>query len=406
MISFTGFLTEEKNLHLEHLEDEILNNGITGTRKAINFLQALRDMLAGNAKSGVNVTVKWDGAPAVFAGINPENNQFFVGTKSVFNKNAKINYTPEDVDRNHPIGDLNNKLKVALTHLSKLGITDVLQGDLLWYTQDNFTEQVIDGEKYITFQPNTIVYAVPKKDASQILSSKMGIVWHTTYSGDTMEGMSATLSVNMRKLTKTTDVWYSDATYKDTSGTANFNKEETKNITKILSNAGKIFHKLNPKILQKIVEDEKILILVKTFNNTKVKEGQKIRNTLRHARELGEYVEEKYQKEIDKLKRPQSKETKTKEMREFVGFFKKHLKDISNIFEMQNLLIFAKDKIISKLEKAKGAMDTFIRTDDGYRITQPEGFVAVDKVGKAVKLVNRLEFSRANFTAAKKWDKG
>ena len=405
MISFTGFLAEEKNLHLEHLEDEILNNGITGTRKAINFLQALRDMLAGNAKSGVNVTVKWDGAPAVFAGINPENNQFFVGTKSVFNKNAKINYTPEDVDRNHPIGDLNNKLKVALTHLSKLGITDVLQGDLLWYTQDNFTEQVIDGEKYITFQPNTIVYAVPKKDASQILSSKMGIVWHTTYSGDTMEGMSATLSVNMRKLTKTTDVWYSDATYKDTSGTANFNKEETKNITKILSNAGKIFHKLNPKILQKIVEDEKILILVKTFNNTKVKEGQKIRNTLRHARELGEYVEEKYQKEIDKLKRPQSKETKTKEMREFVGFFKKHLRDISNIFEMQNLLIFAKDKIISKLEKAKGAMDTFIRTDDGYRITQPEGFVAVDKVGKAVKLVNRLEFSRANFTAATKWDK-
>ena len=406
MISFTGFLTEEKNLHLEHLEDEILNNGITGTRKAINFLQALRDMLAGNAKSGVNVTVKWDGAPAVFAGINPENNQFFVGTKSVFNKNAKINYTPEDVDRNHPIGDLNNKLKVALTHLSKLGITDVLQGDLLWYTQDNFTEQVIDGEKYITFQPNTIVYAVPKKDASQILSSKMGIVWHTTYSGDTMEGMSATLAVNMRKLTKTTDVWYSDATYNDSSGTANFNKEETKNITKILSSAGKIFHKLNPKILQKIVEDEKILILVKTFNNTKVREGQKITNTLRHARELGEYVEEKYQKEIDKLKRPQSKETKTKEMREFVGFFKKHLRDISNIFEMQNLLIFAKDKIISKLEKAKGAMDTFIRTDDGYRITQPEGFVAVDKVGKAVKLVNRLEFSRANFTAAKKWDKG
>ena len=404
MHSFTGFLTEEKNLHLEHLEDEILNNGITGTRKAINFLQALRDMLAGNAKSGVNVTVKWDGAPAVFAGINPENNQFFVGTKSVFNKNAKINYTPEDVDRNHPVGGLNNKLKVALTHLSKLGITDVLQGDLL-YTQDDLTEQVIDGEKYIIFQPNTIVYAVPKKDASQILSSKMGIVWHTTYSGDTMEGMSATLAVNMRKLTKTTDVWYSDATYKDTSGTANFNKEETKNITKILSNAGKIFHKLNPKILQKIVEDEKTLTLVKTFNNTKVKEGQKITNTLRHARELGEYVEEKYQKEIDKLKRPQSKETKTKEMREFVGFFKKHLKDMSNIFEMQNLLLLAKDKIISKLEKARGAMDTFIRTDDGYRITQPEGFVAVDKVGKAVKLVNRLEFSRANFTAAKNWDK-
>ena len=194
-------------------------------------------------------------------------------------------------------------------------------------------------------------------------------------------------------MTNSTDVWYSDATYNDSSGTANFNKEETKNITKILSNAGKIFHKLNPKILQKIVEDEKTLTLVKTFNNTKVREGQKITNTLRHARELGEYVEEKYQKEIDKLKRPQSKETKTKEMREFVGFFKKHLKDMSNIFEMQNLLLLAKDKIISKLEKARGAMDTFIRTDDGYRITQPEGFGAVDRVGNAVSLVCRLVVS-------------
>ena len=405
MFAFASFLTEQKNLHMEHLEDEVLNGGVAGTRGALNFLQGLRDMLAGNADASVNVTVKWDGAPAVFAGYNPENDRFFVGTKGVFAKNAKINYNEADITTNHS-GGLASKLKVAFNELSKVNIKGVLQGDMM-YTADDLQTETIDNEPYITFQPNTIVYAVPVKSrlAAKILSSNMGIVWHTTYSGDTMEGMSATLSVNMRKLTKTTDVWYSDATYKDTSGTANFNKEETKNITKILSNAGKIFHKLNPKILQKIVEDEKILILVKTFNNTKVKEGQKIRNTLRHARELGEYVEEKYQKEIDKLKRPQSKETKTKEMREFVGFFKKHLRDISNIFEMQNLLIFAKDKIISKLEKAKGAMDTFIRTDDGYRITQPEGFVAVDKVGKAVKLVNRLEFSRANFTAATKWDK-
>ena len=125
MFSFNGFLTEAKNLHLEHLEDEVLNNGVVGTRGAINFLQSLRDMLAGSSKSSVNVTVKWDGAPAIFAGINPENGQFFVGTKGVFNKNAKINYTIDDIDRNHPGTGLNQKLKVALTELSKLGIKDV-----------------------------------------------------------------------------------------------------------------------------------------------------------------------------------------------------------------------------------------------------------------------------------------
>ncbi len=181
MFSFNGFLTEAKNLHLEHLEDEVLNNGVEGTRGAINFLQSLRDMLAGNVKSSVNVTVKWDGAPAIFAGIHPENGQFFVGTKGVFNKNAKINYSHEDIDGNHPSSGLNNKLKVALTELSKLGIKDVLQGDML-FTQEDLEKKTIEGKQYIIFQPNTIVYAVPMESASQILSSKMGIVFHTTYS--------------------------------------------------------------------------------------------------------------------------------------------------------------------------------------------------------------------------------
>ncbi len=190
MFTFDGFLTEAKNLHLEHLEDEVLNNGVAGTRGAINFLQSLRDMLAGNSKSSVNVTVKWDGAPAVFAGINPENDQFFVGTKGVFNKNAKINYSHEDIDRNHPAGGLNQKLKVALTELSKLGIKEVLQGDML-FTQDDLEKKTIEGTQYVTFQPNTILYAVPMESASQILSSKMGIVFHTTYSGRTMEDMTS-----------------------------------------------------------------------------------------------------------------------------------------------------------------------------------------------------------------------
>ena len=166
VLSFNGFLTEQKNLHLEHLEDEILNNGVVGTRGAINFLQSLRDMLAGNSKSSVNVTVKWDGAPAIFAGINPENGQFFVCTKGVLNKNAKINYTIDDIDRNHPGTGLNQKLKVALTELSKLGIKNVLQGDML-FTQEDIEKKTIDGKQYV-FRSNYFKFKIYCKRDNRI----------------------------------------------------------------------------------------------------------------------------------------------------------------------------------------------------------------------------------------------
>ena len=405
MFTFDGFLTEEKNLHLEHLEDEVLNNGVVGTRGAINFLQSLRDMLAGNAKSSVNVTVKWDGAPAIFAGINPENDQFFVGIKGVFNKNAKINYTIDDIDRNHPSSGLNQKLKVALTELSKLGIKDVIQGDMM-FTQDDLKKETIDGKQYITFQPNTIVYAIPMESASQILKSSMGIVFHTTYSGKTMEDMSASFNVNLRGLSKNSGVWFSDANYKDTSGTINFNKEETKKITSILSDAGKTFRKLDSGILGMLSQDEELKILVKTYNNTKVRAGEKITNTRMHTKGLIEYIYDKKKKDVDKIKRPQNKAVKQESMDRIMKYFRSNASQLVRIFDMQNLLVSAKNMIVKKLEGAKGVADTFIKTPKGFKTTNVEGFVAIDKVGKAVKLVDRLEFSQNNFNAAKNWSKG
>jgi len=404
VFTFDGFLTEEKNLHLEHLEDEVLNNGIVGTRGAINFLQSLRDMLAGNAKSSVNVTVKWDGAPAIFAGINPENGQFFVGTKGVFNKNAKINYSHDDIDRNHPSSGLNQKLKVALTELSKLGIKEVIQGDMM-FTQSDLKKETIDGESYITFQPNTIVYAVPIKSASRILSSTMGIVFHTTYSGKTMEDMSASFSVNLRGLDKNAGVWFSDAEYKDTSGTINFNKDETSDITNILSDAGRTFRKMDSSFLGMISQNEELKILVKTYNNTKVRAGEKITNTKKHTAGLIAYVYDESKKKVDKVKRAQNKEIKQQNMDRLMKFFRSNSSKLVTVFDMQNLLVDAKDMIIRKLEKAKGVASTFVRTSSGYKVTQPEGFVAIDHLGKAVKLVDRLEFAHQNFNAAKNWAK-
>ena len=181
MFSFKGFFTQEKNTHLEHLEDDIINRGSKGGVNAINFLNSVRNMLAGNIGGKLNMSVKWDGAPAVFCGTNPENGKFFVGTKSVFNKSPKINYTPTDIRRNHG-GELANKLQVCLRELPKLGLDGIYQGDLL-FTRGDLKAVAIDGEKMITFTPNTITYAVPAGSdiARRIARAKLGIVFHTKY---------------------------------------------------------------------------------------------------------------------------------------------------------------------------------------------------------------------------------
>ena len=397
-------LTEQKNLHLEHLEDEVLNGGVNGTRSAINFLQSLRDMLAGSSKSRVDVSVKWDGAPAIFVGINPENGKFFVGSKSVFAKNAKLNYSVGDISTNHA-GGLADKLKVAFEVLSPLSWNGIFQGDMM-FTNNDLKKETIEDRPYVTFQPNTILYAVPYKSADSFLSAKMGVVWHTSYSGKTMEDMTAKFGVKLSQIPKTKEAWMMDATYRDVSGTATFNKKDTITITKILSNAGKMFQSLKPAVLSRIVEDEPIRTLIKTFNNTKVKSGEKIKNTRQHTRGVIAFAYDKLKKDVDKVKREQTKKAKQQVMDEKMQFFRSNSSQLVKIFDMQNLLVDAKEMIIRKLEGAKGLTQTFIKTNRGFKVTAPEGFVAVDRLaGTAVKLVDRMEFSMHNFTAAKEWDK-
>ena len=406
MFAFTSYLTEQKNLHMEHLEDEVLNGGVEGTRGAINFLQGLRDMLAGHGSSSVNVTVKWDGAPAVFAGINPENDQFFVGTKGIFAKNAKINYSHGDINKNHK-GGLAKKLHTALDELSKVGIKGVLQGDMM-YSSDDLKKEEIDGESYITFQPNTIVYAVPVKSqlAAKIMSSKMGIVWHTTYTGDTMEDMSASFGVSAGAFQKTGSVWQADASFRDTSGTSTMTKSETDQVTAILSKAGKLFQELDSNVLRMVSNDPQTSLLVKTYNNTKVRAGTKISNVRKHTAGVIAFVYDRLKADIDKVKQEKTKIAKKETMDRYVGFLRKNSSELVKIFAMQNLLIDAKLLIVRKLESIKGLTRTFVRTSTGYRVTAPEGFVAIDNLkGGALKLVDRMEFAHQNFNAAKNWDK-
>ena len=403
MLSFNTFLTEGKegkNLHMEHIEDSVLNLGVKGTREAINFMRNVRDMLAGNSQKKVDITVKWDGAPAIFAGIDPSDKKFFVAKKGIFNKNPKLYKTPAEVDADTS-GDLADKLKACLKYLPEIGITGVIQGDLL-YTQNDLKTSTIDGVNYVTFHPNTIVYAIPLDNplAKRIQSAKLGIVWHTQYEGDSLENMKAAFGKDVTSsLKETKNVWFTDVNYKDVSGKATMTAGETAEVTKILSDAGKLFYKTDASTLNAISDDEELLMRIKTFNNTKVRNQEKITNVKKHVTELIAYIDGIYQKEIEAKKSAAGKASSQQKAQRILSFFSaKNKQNLENIFTIMNMLVDAKHILINKLNELK-SLHTFLMTKDGYEVTGVEGYVAIDKLsGNAVKLVDRMTFSYSNFS--------
>lgn len=401
MLNLKEFLKEEKNTHMEHIEDLVFNEGVAGTRKAINFLRDLRDMLAGHSKSKITSTVKWDGAPAIFAGIDPSDGKFFVAKKGVFNKNPKVYKTVADIDADLS-GELAAKFKVALEQFSKLGIkSGVYQGDLM-FTNDKKIE-TIDGEKYITFHPNTIVYAVPYSSelGKRIRTCKIGVVWHTTYEGDSFETMRASFGKPIvDKFNQLPYVWMDDANYKDYSGTATFTASETEELTKVLTRVGAMFQVMDARTLNAISQDEDLLMAVKTFNNSKIRQGKTITNTREHVKELFNYIHDKYQADIESKKTAAGKAKAEERKKKVMSFFAHHDQNqIVAIFDIVVLLSEAKQMIINKMNQA-GHINTFLRTTNGFKVTGVEGFVAIDHLtGGAVKIVDRMEFSKSNFSA-------
>jgi hypothetical protein len=404
MKTLKGFikqLDEEKNVHMEHLEDLIFNEGVDGTRKAINFLRDLRDMLAGNSSSKVTATVKWDGAPAVFAGVDPRDGKFFVAKKGVFNKEPKVYKTPAEVDADTQ-GDLATKLKVALAEFKKLGIkSGVFQGDMM-FTSADLSNETINGEKYTTFHPNTIVYAIPYQSelAKKVRRAKVGVVWHTTYTGDSFETMKAVFGKSIiNQMNSVPSVWMDDANYKDYSGTATFTAAETKHVTEMISEIGKLFNKIPASTINAISQDPDLLMLVKTYNNTKVRAGEKI-NPKQHVDGLFRWIYDRFQKDIDTKKTEKGKSAQEERRKKILAFFANHPKeDIVKIFQLSNMIADVKIPIISKMNQA-GHINTFVRTTSGFKVAGVEGFVAIDHLkGGAVKIVDRMEFSRNNFSA-------
>ena len=402
MENFSNFITEQKNTHMTHIEDKVLYGGVDGTRQAINALRGLRDMLSGTSKG--RVSVKWDGAPAIFAGQDPRDGQFFVAKKGIFNKNPKVYKTDADIDADTK-GDLNTKLKAALKYLPDLGIKGVVQGDFL-FSRADLEGKKIGGQKYVVFHPNTIAYAIPWDQAADVRAAKIGIVWHTTYTGNSFENMTASYGVDVSQFRKSRNVWSQDAMLRDVTN-ATMSERETTEVNSLLTQIGRLFKQTSSTTLKTVADNPKFAQAIETYNNSFVRTGTLIPNSKKHVAALITHRQAYYKKEIDSKKSQRGKDTWIAKMKDEMDFFSaENRANLEKMFELQRLIVLVKLKLINSLDKLK-SIDTFVKTSDGYKVTGEEGYVAIDTLGgDAVKLVDRMEFSYNNFSSdiLKGWD--
>jgi hypothetical protein len=404
MINFKDFITENKNTHMTHIEDKVLYGGVKGTREAINALRELRDMLAG--KTDAKLSVKWDGAPAIFCGEDPSDGKFFVAKKGIFNANPKVYKTNAEVDADTS-GELAKKLKEALKYLSTLGIKGVIQGDFLFSKSDVTKKETIDGKNYTTFHPNTIIYAVPYDQAKKVRDAEIGIVWHTTYTGKDFASMRASYGVDVSKFRRSSKVWSQDAMLTSV-GNATLSETETKEVNTLLTTCGLLFNKISGDTLRELEGNQILAQHIEQYNNTFVRAGQLLPPSASHVNGLIKWIDKKYKKEMDKRKSDKGKKTQQDKLDVIMKFFSStNKKSLINMFDLQKSIVLAKLKLINKLNSI-GKTSTFVKTKKGYKVAGAEGFVAIDKLGNdAVKLVDRMEFSYNNFSSdvLKGWDK-
>ena len=397
MISFNLFEAADsaQNLHLTHADEDLFERGDRGAKSAVEFVV---DVVKNLGKGQTELTVKWDGAPAIFAGYDPADGKFFVGTKGIFNKTPKVYKTQADIDANESGGKA-EKLSVALEELPKVGIPKgmVLQGDMMW-TSGDLRYETIDGVRYITCHPNTIVYAWPAESeiGKRIRNTKMGIVWHTTYSGrGELSKFRAKFGVDVRKMKQTRTCWMDDAYFKGVDVAFSDNEYKT-----IYSNAMKAEGLIGG--FDVIVDIMETLpssaqgANVKSYINSKVRGGNLDISVKEYLKYLDRYWEEKI---ISKVKTDAAKESKKATLIQFKQQVNNQGNAFERAFQFVTLINQAKMLVIEKLN-ALNKQKLFVKTKDGFKATSPEGFVAINtKGGEAVKFVDRLSFSHFNFSS-------
>jgi hypothetical protein len=391
-------LTESKNTHLEHLEDLVFNLGYAGAVSALDYIESLRGMLAEGTGTTTKLTVKWDGSPAIICGVDPADGKFFVGTKSVFAKaEPKVCKTSRDIEKFY--GDQPELVAIlasALQHLKKLGIGGVIQGDLL-FKEGGVETADINGERCLTFTPNTITYAVPADSqlGQQIARAKIGIIFHTSYEGTSLADMKAGFLVNIQGLRKSADVWFDDATYKDYTGIASLTPTEDRKIRALMNSTYQTMEKIGQQRFDIILANKEFARNIKPFINKMVRAGTQITDPTAFLKDFMSHYNEVMTKDIDVItsRAAQNRLAKIKEKEQWVA---DNANNLVGILATYKRIVEMKALLLRKLQQVEG-IGTFQKTNDGYKVTTPEGFVAIGHDGGAVKLVDRLEFSRTNF---------
>ena len=398
-----------KNTHLEHLEDSILLDGGKGATDAFMFLDELARVFSTAGNNNMKITTKWDGAPAVFCGLYPGTSRFFVGTKSIFNVGAKINFNNADVDRNHGHAPgLASKLKDCLKYLPALNIKGVAQGDLLF--TDDKKKAKVNNQDCILFQPNTITYCIPKEDElyGKAWEAKLGVVFHTQYVGDSIQNMRAKFGYDVSQLTTSDDVLVLSAETGELGKDFLLDKNEKRELITIRNSSSKLVANKFLDLMAEHNSGKDQLVVgtrLKIFFNKYIREGTKMGTSKQVLSQFKEYFRSEVQKAADKLKTPKGKAAKLTKLYDGLDLIDKCQKELINTIDLYKNLQMAKDMFVHKLEKGE-RFGTFLRTDTGYDITAPEGYVAITEGEKAVKLVDRLSFSTANFNVEKNWVAG
>ena len=388
--------------HLEHLEDEMLNYGVEGCKAAVSFLKELRKML-GHQESGGFMQTKWDGAPSVICGTDPQTGEFFVGTKSVFNKTEpKICYTEEYIDGYYS-GDLAEKLKFSLRYFKELGIKGVVQGDLL-FTSDLRSERV-DGESLYTFRPNTITYGIPTDHpiGRAARAAKIGVVFHTHYTGEEISDMQARAGADVDGSQNVLVVKNDTPMHKvgfSARELQSFDNHVQK-IERMCSLAGDFLDDLVSNMGSTGDKKFHISTYIKQFFNSEVRAGTQITNVDETVNALVNFYDEKMQKELAKIKTVANRTKKCALVYKSENYLLDNVYKFKAMIALYKELQDLKQMVIDKLDHLE-EFRTYVQTDNGYKVTTPEGYV-MHKDGSMIKFVNRFEFAFNNFTIQKQW---
>jgi len=376
-----------------------------GGQAVVEYFRGLLLTLKGTSSEAMSVSVKWDGAPAVVCGTNPDNGKFFVGTKAVFAKAAKINYTKKDIAANHGTDELGQKLLKCLVHLKKLNIQGVVQGDLL-FIDDSITRKNIDGKPHLTFTPNTITYAVPEDGelAKQIDRAKLGIIFHTTYAGDSLATMNAQGGADVSSFAQSPDVFFDNASYKDVSGSAKFTADESQQFYNSIDKLETLLNSVPRDLSSVLGQNTDFVPMFQMYINAMVKQGELPTNVNQFLLGFRKFYADRMQQQISGLKAQKALQLRQDKMKQMPVFLSKAKKPLQAMLTFYKAVQSMKGFVLKKMNQAM-AIGSFSQTDNGLQVTEPEGFVAVDKSGNAVKLVDRLGFSRRNLTAISKFKK-